>query len=201
MSKTVEYKPDLVPSQKKVSNSEQLATRIGENVNVSAVFAQPIERDGVTVIPVARILWGVGDSRIGTSPQAVKEGTQEVVGKGVGASISPIGYIELKDGKASFKPIFGFATILWMQFVGGVLTLMILRRFDEILRHRQLKGRQRISGHTPGFNVVASPGTNIVLTSRGRRRLKRTQQGRSLFTRKAKAEPHRPVITKSSKPH
>lgn len=196
MSKTVEYKPDLVPSQKKVSNSEPFANRVGENVSASAVFAQPIERDGVTVIPVARILWGGGDSRIDTGPQVDKEGTQEVVGKGVGASISPIGYIELKDGKASFKPIFGIAAILWMQIVGGVLALMFLRRFDEILRHRQLKGRQRIPSRTPGFNIVASPGTNIVLTSRGRRGLKRTQQGRSLFTSKAKAERHRPVITK-----
>ncbi len=156
MSKTVEYKSDLVPTQKKVSIFEQFATRIGENFNASAVFAQSIERDGVTVIPVARARWGGGDSRIGTSPQADKEETQEVVGRGVGASITPIGYIELKDGKARFKPIFDFATILWMQIVGGVLTLMILRRFDKILRHRQLKVGQRTPGRTPSFNVVAS---------------------------------------------
>lgn len=196
MGKTVEYRPGPIPSQKEVPISGQFATRVGENVNASAAFAQSIECDGVTIIPVARILWGGGDSRIGTGPQVDKKGTQEVVGKGVGASISPIGYIELKDGRASFKPIFGFAAILWMQIVGGVLALMILRRFDEILKHRQLKDRQRLSGRMPGFNVVASPGTNIVLTSRGRRRLKRTQQDRPLFTRKAKAERRRLAATK-----
>ena len=32
---------------------ERLAERIGAKVNVSTVFGDPIERDGITVIPVA----------------------------------------------------------------------------------------------------------------------------------------------------
>ena len=77
---------------------QDLADRIGAKVGAQAVFGEPVERDGVTVIPVARAAWGFGG---GSGQGDEGEGT----GGGGGASTTPIGYVEIKDGQTSFKPI------------------------------------------------------------------------------------------------
>jgi uncharacterized spore protein YtfJ len=77
---------------------ERLAQRVGASAQASAVFGEPVERGGVTVIPVAKATWGVGG---GTGQKA---GEQGLVGGG-GTSVSPVGYIEIRDTGAEFKPI------------------------------------------------------------------------------------------------
>jgi uncharacterized spore protein YtfJ len=52
---------------------ERIAERVGAKANVRAVFGDPIERDGITVIPVARIRWGFGGGA-GRGPIAVGPG-------------------------------------------------------------------------------------------------------------------------------
>jgi len=77
---------------------ERLADRIGASVQASAVFGQPVERGDITVIPVARTTWGFGG---GSGGEAGKEGA----GGGGGGFVSPLGYIEVRDSGAEFKPI------------------------------------------------------------------------------------------------
>jgi uncharacterized spore protein YtfJ len=79
---------------------ETLAERIGTRFGSTAVFGEPVEAEGVTVIPVARATWGFGGGT-GTRPEAEGEGE----GGGGGGSTSPVGFIELRDGRASFRPI------------------------------------------------------------------------------------------------
>src|SRR5829696_4917048 len=38
----------------------RLAERVGAQANVKAVFGEPIERDGLVVVPVAKVRWGFG---------------------------------------------------------------------------------------------------------------------------------------------
>ena len=79
---------------------ETLAERIGARFGSTAVFGEPVEAEGVTVIPVARSTWGFGGGT-GSRPEAEGEGE----GGGGGGSTSPVGFIELRDGKAAFRPI------------------------------------------------------------------------------------------------
>ena len=73
-----------------------LAERIGATAASSAVFGEPVEREGVTVIPVARASWGFGGGAGGEPPN-------EGLGGGGGSMVSPIGFIELRSGRAEFK--------------------------------------------------------------------------------------------------
>ena len=57
--------------------------------------------DGVKVIPVAKARWGFGGG--GGSRDAGGEGS----GGGGGVWVSPVGYIEMKDGDSRFRPIQG----------------------------------------------------------------------------------------------
>ena len=51
--------------------AQALADRVGLKAGAHAVFGQPVEREGITVIPVAKVRWGYGcgteKSRLGDS--------------------------------------------------------------------------------------------------------------------------------------
>jgi uncharacterized spore protein YtfJ len=81
---------------------EHLADKLGGKASVSAVFGEPVARSGITIIPVARVGFGfgAGAGRARKEAEAAQGG-----GGGGGASAAPVGYIEIKDGNAVFKPI------------------------------------------------------------------------------------------------
>lgn len=76
---------------------ERLAEKLGNKASVSTVFGEPVRCDDVTIIPVARfgIGLGAGSGKIASTLE----------GGGGGASAVPVGYIEVRDGSAVFKPI------------------------------------------------------------------------------------------------
>ena len=78
----------------------RLAERLGANAAASAVFGTPVERDGVTVIPVARVRWGFGGGGGGR-----KAKDQDGWGGGGGVQAAPLGFIEVKDGSAQYRRV------------------------------------------------------------------------------------------------
>jgi uncharacterized spore protein YtfJ len=81
---------------------ERLADRLGGKASVTAVFGEPVACEGVTVIPVARVGFGLGG---GAGRGVWTSRTGEGGGGGGGAEARPLGFIEVKGGTAAFKPI------------------------------------------------------------------------------------------------
>ncbi|MFE7121766.1 spore germination protein GerW family protein [Streptomyces sp. NPDC057654] len=81
---------------------ERLADKLGARASVTAVYGEPVTRDGVTVIPIAEVGFGFGGGA-GRDVGAAKTG--EGGGGGGGAGARPRGFIEIKDGTATYKPI------------------------------------------------------------------------------------------------
>ncbi|MDR2986905.1 MAG: hypothetical protein LBV34_18915 [Nocardiopsaceae bacterium] len=81
---------------------ERLAEKLGTKASVSAVFGEPVERTGITIIPVAKVGFGFG---AGTGRARKQSEVSQGGGGGGGASAAPVGYIEIKDGQAVYKPI------------------------------------------------------------------------------------------------
>jgi uncharacterized spore protein YtfJ len=81
---------------------ERLADRLGGKASVTAVYGEPVVCQGVTVIPVARVGFGFGGGA-GRATEVSKTG--EGGGGGGGAEARPLGFIEIKNGTATFKPI------------------------------------------------------------------------------------------------
>jgi uncharacterized spore protein YtfJ len=79
----------------------RLADHLGRNASASAVFGAPVEREGVTVIPVARVRWGVGGGGRGRR----KGQTDDGFGGGGGVQAAPLGFIEVRDGAARYRRI------------------------------------------------------------------------------------------------
>ena len=79
---------------------ERLAERIGGRASVETVFGPPVQRGDLTVIPVARIRWGVG----GGGGASEKDGATGSGGGG-GLAADPIGYLEISSSGATYRPI------------------------------------------------------------------------------------------------
>jgi uncharacterized spore protein YtfJ len=102
---------------------ENLVSRVGGQARVQAVFGDPVERNGVTVIPVARVRWGVGGGG-GAAPEGSGSGG------GGGAAADPIGYIEITSTGASFRPIaqpFSAATAIGAAIAAAILLRAVAR--------------------------------------------------------------------------
>lgn len=110
-----------------------LVRTLGEHVGVRAVFGAPVERDGVTVIPVGRVRWGFGGGEGGAGGRVAGAEQPEGSGGGGAVSVSPVGYVEISGGRARFRPIgvpVSPGTLLAAAFALGVA----LRGLRALLR-------------------------------------------------------------------
>jgi uncharacterized spore protein YtfJ len=107
---------------------EQLAEKLGGRAPGTVVFGEPIVSQDVTVIPVARIGFGFGGN---TGQEA---GEDAVVGGG--AEARPLGFIEIKEGKTTYKPIRDPWVSVLVPLTGGLLA------GAAILRYLARRGRR-----------------------------------------------------------
>jgi uncharacterized spore protein YtfJ len=99
---------------------------VGGHARVQAIFGDPVERDGVTVIPVARVRWGAGGGG-GAAPEGSGSGG------GGGVAADAVGYIEITSTGASFRPIrrsFGPAALVAVAIAAAIVLRPLAR-----LRH------------------------------------------------------------------
>ena len=103
-----------------------MAEKLGAVAQAATVFGQPVERDGITVIPVAKARWGFG----GGAGQRKDEGgggkQEDGAGGGGGVQVTRVGFIEIKNNGANFRPI-RTVSLSWI-FMGSILSLFLLRQ-------------------------------------------------------------------------
>jgi uncharacterized spore protein YtfJ len=100
-----------------------MAEKLGAVARAATVFGEPVEREGITVIPVAKARWGFGG---GAGQLQDEEGKQQDgAGGGGGVQVTPVGFIEIKNNEANFRPIrtVSLSRIFW----GSIVSLLLLR--------------------------------------------------------------------------
>jgi uncharacterized spore protein YtfJ len=107
-----------------------LAERVGARAGVAAIFGAPVERDGVTVVPVGASRWMFGGGG-GHGRRAGEEG--EGSGGGGAATVTPIGYIEVTGAGARFRRI-GPSLTPATLVAGAAAVAVILRSLRALLR-------------------------------------------------------------------
>ena len=111
--------------------TDELLQRIGETVGdkakASTIFGEPVEREGITVIPVAKAKFGFGGGGGEGKPGPGHGG-------GGGAAVSPLGYIEVHDGAAKFKRIPRPADLLVVVAAASLLALVLTRASVQLQR-------------------------------------------------------------------
>jgi uncharacterized spore protein YtfJ len=101
---------------------ERLAEKLGVTARASTIFGEAVERDGMTVIPVAKARWGLG----GGGKHGIA-GSREGMGGGGGVIVQPVGFIEMSNGESRFRPIVTPGTWLGIAAAGGLLLLALAR--------------------------------------------------------------------------
>ena len=129
---------------------ERMAERIGAKASVRSVFGDPIERDGFTIIPVARVRWGFGGGA-GSGPVAVgpgrpdaspfsdaadgaADGTSTGSGGGGGATADPVGYLEIGPDGATFISIASPRPSAGFMLAAGATAALVLSGLAKLVR-------------------------------------------------------------------
>lgn len=95
--------------------AQDILAQARDTLTVKRVFGEPIERDGVTVIPVANVAGGAGGGGESGSGSG-----------GFGLRATPAGVYVIKDGKVDWQPAVDVnRAILGGQIVAIVLFLTI----------------------------------------------------------------------------
>lgn len=103
----------------------QTLERINDLISARRVFSDPIERDGIVVIPAAQIGGGGG------AGNGKAEGQND--GGGMGMRARPIGAFEIRDGKTTWK-----AAVDWNRVIQRAqLCFLAAYVAREWLRHRR----------------------------------------------------------------
>ena len=89
---------------------EDLINKARNSIAVGRVYGKPIEKDGVTVIPAARVKGGVGGG--GGGGQLDSEDINGGQGFGFGINAKPVGVYVIKGDKVSWRPAIDVTKII-----------------------------------------------------------------------------------------
>ena len=111
----------------------EAVTQIRDAINVKRVFGQPYERDGVVVIPAARVGGGGGGGGgEGTEPSSESNGSAAKSGSGFGLGFglgaTPVGAYVIEGGKVRWKPALDITNIVLRAQAAVILVLLVLLR-------------------------------------------------------------------------
>jgi uncharacterized spore protein YtfJ len=99
-----------------------------DTFTVKRVFGEPYEKDGVTVIPAARVQGGAGGGS-GEDTQGQGKGS----GSGFGLTARPVGAFIIRDGELSWRPAVDVNRIVLGGQVVAIVALLTVR---AIIRSR-----------------------------------------------------------------
>jgi uncharacterized spore protein YtfJ len=105
---------------------DKLLWRITADLTPKRVFGEPIERDGVMLVPVARVRGGAGG---GSGGPPGEEGT----GGGGGIDATGLGVFVVKDGKVTWQPA---VDVTKLAIGGQLFALVFILVVRSILRRR-----------------------------------------------------------------
>ncbi|CAM3007584.1 Uncharacterised protein [Legionella steigerwaltii] len=112
-----------MPNKDNLTAVDQIANTITSTFNDKIIYSDPIEKDGVIVILVAKVAYGLGGGRDDDSE-----------GGGGGFFAKPVGYIEIKDGKTNFKAIRDPLTYAPIIAASGIAVSLLLRGLTRLFR-------------------------------------------------------------------
>lgn len=112
---------------------QDLVARARDAVTVKRVFGKPYEKDGITVIPVAKVRGGAGGGG-GEGPDGQGKGS----GSGFGLAARPVGAYLVRGEDLSWRPAVDVNRIVLGAQIVVVVALLVVR---SIVRTRARAAR------------------------------------------------------------
>jgi len=123
---------------------QTLLEQANDSITVKRVFGEPIERDGVLVIPAAMVAGGGGGglgTGTGFGPDGEQQGEGTGTGGGWGVQARPVGAFVVRDGVVTWVPAIDWAR---MAFIGAlVVVAAILTRRSIAQTRARARVRER----------------------------------------------------------
>jgi uncharacterized spore protein YtfJ len=101
---------------------QELIGHAQDALTVKRVFGEPYEKDGVTIIPAARVQGGAGAGG-GEDPQGQGTGS----GSGFGMTARPVGAFVIRDGELSWRPAVDVTRIVLGGQLVAIVALLTVR--------------------------------------------------------------------------
>jgi len=98
------------------------------SADVKAVYGEPVETQGKTLIPVAKVAYGFGGGYGGANGDEKEERGDEGCGLGGGVAVKPVGIIEVTKEETRYIPLGCKKKLAGMLVLGFVLGLFFGRR-------------------------------------------------------------------------
>ncbi len=108
-------------------NVDEMLAGTQDAISVKRVYGEPIEKDGVTLIPAARVRGGGGGGG----------DAENNAGGGFGIDARPIGAYVIRDGHVTWEPALDLGRIIFMGQLVAIVMLLTLR---SIFKSRGRKG-------------------------------------------------------------
>ena len=104
-------------------NVEQLVEGHRDAVTVKRVFGEPYQRNGVTIIPAAKVMGG-GGGGAGEGPEGEGQGS----GTGFGIAAKPAGAYVIRGDDVKWQPAVDVNRIIAGSFIVAALALIVMGR-------------------------------------------------------------------------
>jgi uncharacterized spore protein YtfJ len=101
---------------------QDLIGQARDALTVKRVFGEPYEKDGVTIIPAARVQGAAGGGS-GEDPQRQGQGS----GSGFAIAARPVGAFVIREGELSWRPAMDVTRIALGGQVVAVVALLTVR--------------------------------------------------------------------------
>jgi uncharacterized spore protein YtfJ len=109
-------------TREKTMEVQEIIAQARDALTVKRVFGEPYEKNGVTIIPAARVQGGAGGGR-GEDPKGQGRGS----GSGFGMTASPVGAFVLRQGELSWRPAVDVNRIVLGGQVVAIVALLTVR--------------------------------------------------------------------------
>jgi uncharacterized spore protein YtfJ len=105
---------------------QEVLAQVKDAMSASRVYGEPYERNGVVVIPAARVAGGAGGGGgEGTQPD---KGGGTGYGLGYGLGASPVGAYVIRGDQVEWKPAIDTTSLLLRAQAALILVLLIVLR-------------------------------------------------------------------------
>jgi uncharacterized spore protein YtfJ len=107
-------------------NVTEMLNEARDAMSVKRVYGDPIERDGMTIVPAADVRGGAGGGG-----DAENNG-----GGGFGLTARPVGVFIVKGDEVTWEPAVDVSRISIMGLVVGIVALLVLRSVVKAIASR-----------------------------------------------------------------
>ena len=101
-------------------NVQDVLAQAGDRISVKKVFGEPYEKNGVTVIPAAKVQGGAGGG-------GGSQGEETGEGGGFGVNGRPVGAFLIRGEELTWQPAIDVNRIILGAQIVGIVALLVIR--------------------------------------------------------------------------